>query len=116
MTSPYSYPGMTTIQRFEITTDQILNIVCDYFKITKEQITEKNRKYEIVLARQIAIYLMVVFLPKKVRTSANIGNVFNQDRTMVNHSMNVIHRYLEVNDEYVVGSIKSLMIRVKSLK
>ncbi len=41
----------------DITTDTILNVVCDYFGFTKETLLSKTRKREIVQARQIAMYL-----------------------------------------------------------
>lgn len=42
----------------DLSFDKIRDTVCDYFKISQEQIISKTRKREIVQARQIAMYLI----------------------------------------------------------
>lgn len=41
----------------EITIEKVLATVCDYFGLTREDLVSKSRKRQIVLARQIAMYL-----------------------------------------------------------
>ena len=41
----------------EITVDKVLETVCNYFGISREDLLSKTRKRQIVLARQIAMYL-----------------------------------------------------------
>ncbi len=41
----------------DITIEKVLTTVCDYFGLTREDLVSKSRKRQIVLARQIAMYL-----------------------------------------------------------
>ena len=44
-------------EKKEITPDLIIDVVCDHFSITKEQIISKNRSNDIAKPRQIIMYL-----------------------------------------------------------
>ena len=41
----------------DVTIDNVIGVVCDYFGFSKETLLSKTRKREIVQARQIAMYL-----------------------------------------------------------
>ncbi len=41
----------------ELSVEYIINIVCDYFKISADQLALNTRKHQVVQARQIAMYL-----------------------------------------------------------
>ena len=43
--------------KHNISIDGITKIVCEEFKVDENKVREKNRKKEVVLARQIAMYL-----------------------------------------------------------
>ncbi|MCF0172135.1 MAG: chromosomal replication initiator protein DnaA [Bacteroidales bacterium] len=82
----------------EITVEKIQNVVCNYFKITPEQISSKNRKREIVQARQIAMYL------SRAMTGASlsyIGNLIGgRDHATVLHSCNTVSDLLDTDRNF----------------
>ncbi|MBQ6441501.1 MAG: hypothetical protein IJJ13_02775 [Lachnospiraceae bacterium] len=41
----------------EVSMEQIMNAVCDYFHVTKEQVLSRTRKKDVVKARRIIMYL-----------------------------------------------------------
>lgn len=64
--------------------EQIIKIVCDYFGITKAEITGKKKTKEIVEPRMIAIYLIDDKLDIPL---VNIGKIFGgRDHTTIMHS------------------------------
>lgn len=71
-------------EKRELTIDDILSKVCDYFHISAEEVAGKSRKQEIVNARQIAMYLA----DKHTDYSrSHIGRrIANRDHTTVIHS------------------------------
>jgi chromosomal replication initiation ATPase DnaA len=87
--------------------NRILETVAKYFNITKEQLLKKDRRKEIVIPRQIAIYLI------KIRTKLDdgkIGEIIKKDRTTAIHSINLI------NDYYSVGHPEKILQDIESLK
>jgi chromosomal replication initiator protein len=81
--------------------------VANYFKITKEQMLKKDRRKEIVVPRQIAIFLI------KIRTKLDdgrIGQIIKKDRTTAIHAINLI------NDYYSVGHPEKVIQDIESLK
>ena len=86
---------------------EIIEEVANYFKITKEQMLKKDRRKEIVVPRQIAIFLI------KIRTKLDdgrIGQIIKKDRTTAIHAINLI------NDYYSVGHPEKVIQDIESLK
>jgi chromosomal replication initiator protein len=73
--------------------DLIFDTVCAYFGISKKDILSKTRKREIVIPRQILIYLIK---EKCSLTLKRIGKIFSCDHTTIIHSCN---RVLLIMDE-----------------
>jgi chromosomal replication initiator protein len=77
-----SFPAKPTIE-------QILECVCNYFKIEPEAIVSKSRKRSLYYPRQIAMYLC------RKHTDATltaIGKAFKRDHASVIHSLAVIQK------------------------
>jgi len=72
----------------QISMDYITEVVCKYFKLSKEQLHLKTRKQEIAQARQICMYL---FRQKTNHSLKEIGRFFNgKDHTTVMHAYHKI--------------------------
>ncbi len=81
------------------TSEDILNIVADYFKITKSEILGSDRKKEIMLPRQVSMYLIRNELGKSYES---IGEGFgNRSHTTVLHACEVISSKLKTNSKLV---------------
>jgi chromosomal replication initiation ATPase DnaA len=77
--------------------NEIINVVCSYFGITGEQIRANTRKGYIVLARQMAMYL--IYENCRLMTHENIGDIFYRDRGCVYHAINKINDLKKVDKE-----------------
>jgi chromosomal replication initiator protein len=79
----------------EITIDEIKQTVCDFFALPYDKIVSKSRKREIVMVRQIAMYL------SKNHTNystAQIGDqIGKKDHTTVLHSCKAIQNMIDTD-------------------
>lgn len=93
----------------DLTADKVIDVVCDYFNITKEDITGKKKNKEIVEPRMIAIYLISELLSLPL---VNIGKIFGgRDHTTIMHSRDKISQDLKVNrkTQTLVNEIKNML-------
>ncbi|MDI6802662.1 MAG: chromosomal replication initiator protein DnaA [Bacteroidota bacterium] len=81
-----------------ITIEDIQRIVCDYFNIPENFIRAKNRKQEIVLARQLAMYLSKEITNSSLKT---IGLHFGgRDHSTVIHAIQTIEDLVKYDKKY----------------
>lgn len=81
---------ISTKKELNISIDSITKIVCERFKVDENKVREKNRKKEVVLARQIAMYLSKKLTKASLKT---IGLHFGgRDHSTVIHAFNSIEK------------------------
>ena len=81
--------------RAPLTIEQIQKIVCDYFDIPVDLIRAKTRKQEIVVARQIAMYIAKEKTNSSLKT---IGIHFGgRDHSTVIHACQAVEEFLKTN-------------------
>lgn len=102
--------GITTQQtKKEISIQLIQSKVSEFYNVPVDLITGKTRKHEVVLARQVSMYL------SKQLTNASlkmIGSYFgNRDHTTVIHSCQMVENYLET-DPVMKSTIGQLLQRL----
>lgn len=96
---------IATDRKVNITIESITKIICDYFKIDENKIRDKTRKKEIVLARQVAMYLSKELTKSSLKT---IGLHFGgRDHATVIHSCTTIET-LKQTDGYYKDIIETL--------
>lgn len=98
--------------------EEILDLCCDFFNVTKKEMIGKSRYRSIVYPRHLTMYLLHsdrnLFL-----TLTKIGEMFGgRDHSTVINAIRVINQEFEIYDElytkavhlfrYVYGSIKFL--------
>ena len=78
-----------------ITPEMIIQVVCDYFKVTTTDLTDYNRKREKVEARQIAMWLFI----KETRwTLTKIGKEFGgRDHSTVIYAKDTVNDLMDTN-------------------
>jgi chromosomal replication initiator protein len=97
----------------KIDTAEIVSEVCKYFSITKEEILSGKRKKELVLPRQIAIFLI---REQTTKSLPEIGKVMGgKDHTTIMHAEKKISDLLKV-DKYVKESVENLRNKLLSIK
>ena len=85
----------------KVTIDIIQNIVCKYFKISKNEMLSARRSRYLVRPRQTAIYLAKMLTSKSL---PEIGRSFsNRDHTTVIHSVKTIERLRKEDNELNVN-------------
>ncbi|MEI6899427.1 MAG: helix-turn-helix domain-containing protein [Bacteroidota bacterium] len=99
--SPYLIPG-TLVRKREIS--EVLEILLEELNITREEITIKTRKREILSKVQVMTYLMIWY----GFTQAATGAVFNRDHATALHSYRTVKNELLTNKE-----LKDFVIRMQ---
>jgi len=89
----------------------VIDIVCDFYNITEEDIKGRNRAREISYPRQIAMYIMREVtdysLPK-------IGSLFGgRDHTTVMHACEKVNNAIKENTEFKI-TVNDLINKVKN--
>lgn len=97
---------ISTSRQINISIESITKFVCDYFKVDENKVREKNRRKEVVMARQVAMYLSKKLTKSSLKT---IGLHFGGR----DHST-VIHAYNSIED--MVNSDSNLKETVESIK
>jgi chromosomal replication initiator protein len=83
--------------RTPLTIEQIQKIVCEYFDIPVDLLRAKTRKQEIVVARQIAMYIAKEKTNSSLKT---IGIHFGgRDHSTVIHACQAVEEFLKTNNK-----------------
>ncbi len=93
----------------KITSDKIVDIVCNYFNVQKSDLVGKKKNKEIVEPRQICMYLISDILDLPL---ASIGNLFGgRDHTTVIHARDKISSSIKTNNNIktMVNDIKAMI-------
>lgn len=91
--------------------EMLLEIVCHYFSITKEEIISKNKNKNIAEARQIAMYLLA---KHGNMTYKQIGDLFGgKHHTTVMHGYHKIEEELQKQNSYYLSVISNLNKRIQ---
>jgi len=89
--------------------EQIINAVCDYFNITKNDIIGKKRNKEIVEPRMVAIYMVEEMLELPL---VSIGQLFGgRDHTTIMHARDKIGKEVKTNKktQNIINEIKKIL-------
>ena len=93
----------------EITTDLIMDVVCDHYNLTKEAMVSKKRNQEYVLPRQIFMYLCRELLGI---THQNIAAILGKkDHTTIMHGVKSIEDKLQ-NDVDLNNKIDTIKKKI----
>ena len=97
----------------KINIDKIISVCCDYYNVTREDLTGKKKNKEIVDPRQITMYLITEILDTPLVV---IGRIFgNRDHTTVMHARDKVTRILK-DDSNLRAEISELKEKIKSNK
>ena len=101
---------ISTSRQVYISIEYITQIVCDYYKVDENKVREKNRKKEVVMARQIAMYLSKKLTKSSLKT---IGLHFGgRDHSTVIHAFNSVD-FMLGSDIHVKETVDSLRNKIE---
>ena len=87
-------------EKNNITPEYIIDVVCDQFNINKEDIFSRRRNSEIVIPRQIIMYLCI---KKAGIPSTRIEKVLNKDHSTIFHGANKIESDMEYDKDIKIS-------------
>jgi chromosomal replication initiator protein len=101
---------ISTSRQVNISIDYITQIVCEYFGVEENKVREKNRKKEVVMARQVAMYLSKKLTQSSLKT---IGLHFGgRDHSTVIHAFNTIDDLIG-NDIQIKDTLDNLRNKIE---
>lgn len=101
---------VSTNKQVNVSIDLITRVVCNHFSIEENKLREKNRRKEIVFARQIAMYLSKILTKSSLKT---IGLHFGgRDHSTVIHSQSSIEQLIQ-SDMKVKETIDALRNKIE---
>jgi chromosomal replication initiator protein len=83
----------------EIKFQEITQIICDYFNVTKEDLMTNSRKNEYVIPRTFIFKIMRDMYGKNISLKT-LGAVFNRDHATVLNAIRKNEELLETNTKY----------------
>lgn len=109
---PEALKDIVDTTKQSVTPERIVDCVCKYFNISKDDIVGKKKNKEIVEPRQIAMYLIYEMLDLPLM---NIGDIFGgRDHTTVIHAKTKIDQMYKENNriKVCVNDLKNMINRV----
>lgn len=98
----------------DVTIDKVQRVVCEYFKITRDELLSKTRKRQIVQARQIAMYMSRILITNCSLSTigAEIGG---KDHATVLHACTTVTDLMSTDKTFkqYVTDIEKLLVPVK---
>ena len=94
-----------TVSKVTFDSDKIIEKVCRYFEVSKNQLLGRDRKKELSYPRQICMYLLDNMLEMPY---TSIGKIFNKDHATVIYCKNKIDKLLKTD--------KLLQTQIKDIK
>ena len=94
----------------EVQAEDIINCVCNFYKISKNDMLGKKRNKEFVLPRQVAIYLILDMMSLPQLT---VGNLFGRDHTTVIYARDKIDSQMKMDNKLSVevNDIKKMLLK-----
>ena len=88
-----------------MTTEQLIEQVCEANGLTVEQVRSKSRKWGVVEVRQVASYLAYKFIADQKCASTIVGNAVNRDRTSILYTVRMVDERIRCNDRITMEVI-----------
>ncbi len=90
--------------------DQVVQIICDHYNLSKEQLMSKKRSNEIAIPRQIAMYICRVYLDENL---TKIGIEFGgKNHTTVMHAVDKIKNEI-IKDDNLNNEIQKMINEIR---
>jgi len=102
---------VSTTKEIVVSIDYITKIVCAFYSVEENRVREKNRRKEVVMARQVAMYLSKLLTKSSLKT---IGLHFGgRDHSTVIHAFNTIED-LVGTDLQTKEAVETIKLKIES--
>ena len=94
----------------ELQADDIINCVCNFYKVSKQELLSKKKTKEIALARQVGMYLVIDMMSLPQLT---VGKIFGRDHATVIYARDKIIEQMETDTKLSVeiNDIKKMLLK-----
>lgn len=94
----------------ELQAEDIINCVCNFYKVTKNDICGKRKNKEFVLPRQVSMYLI---LDMMTLPQVTVGNFFGRDHATVIYARDKIDKQMKTDNKLAVeiNDIKKMLLK-----
>lgn len=94
----------------ELQADDIISCVCNFYKVSKADLLSKKKTKEIVLARQVGMYLVLEMMSLPQLT---VGKIFGRDHATVIYARDKITEQMEIDRKLSVevNDIKKMLLK-----
>ncbi|MBE7083510.1 MAG: chromosomal replication initiator protein DnaA [Clostridiales bacterium] len=94
----------------ELEAEDIINCVCNFYKVTKNDICGKRKNKEFVLPRQVSMYLI---LDMMTLPQVTVGNFFGRDHATVIYARDKIDKQMKTDSKLAVeiNDIKKMLLK-----
>ncbi|MBE7081262.1 MAG: chromosomal replication initiator protein DnaA [Clostridiales bacterium] len=94
----------------ELRAEDIINGVCQFYKVSKTELLSKKKTKEIALARQVSMYLVLDMMSLP---STKVGKIFGRDHATVTYTRDKISEQIEVDTKLAVdiNDIKKKLLK-----
>ncbi len=94
----------------ELRAEDIINCVCDFYKVSKTELLSKKKTKEIALARQVSMYLVLDMMSLPQLT---VGKIFGRDHATVNYTRDKISEQMETETKLAIeiNDIKKKLLK-----
>lgn len=90
--------------------DQVVQIICDHYNLTQEELMSKKRSNEIAIPRMVAMYICRVYLDENL---TKIGIKFGgKNHTTVMHAVDKIKKEI-LKDDILNGEIQKMINEIR---
>jgi chromosomal replication initiator protein len=94
----------------ELQAEDIINCVCNFYKVSKQDILGKRKNKEFVIPRQISMYLI---LDMMTLPQAKVGDLFGRDHATVIYARDKISEQMKTDSKLSVeiNDIKKMLLK-----
>ena len=94
----------------ELKADDIINCVCNYYKVSKTDLLSKKKTKEVALARQVGMYLVLDMMSLPQLT---VGKIFSRDHATVIHARDKIERDMATDTKFAISisDLKKMLLK-----
>ena len=94
----------------ELQAEDIINCVCNFYKISKNDMLGKRKNKEFVLPRQVSMYLI---LDMMTLPQVTVGNIFGRDHATVIYARDKIDKQMKTDTKLSIeiNDIKKMLLK-----
>ena len=94
----------------ELKAEDIINSVCNFYKVSKQDLLSKKKTKEVALARQVGMYLVLDMMSLPQLT---VGKIFSRDHATVIYARDKIAEQMETDTKLAnsVSDIRKMLLK-----